>query len=344
MPTKAVYHHLTPQTYMRAWKHGNSSVYIVKKGEVGTGESINTKNFAGIDHYHSLRAGAAYRTEDDCNLFFEPLKEYSVKIKNQIEKNTLILNKEFYDFNNWDIYDNGKLIDQEKKNLLKKDILNMHVRDIEENWSRKYENYWNSINQSIIDLISSSDKNTICVSATKREELIKFMVSLEWRTKPYHPALLEVFDFVMNKVFDFKSIDIPEDERLYPFLETAYDEMAHSIVLKLYRDFLNGKGHIMNEANKFINNKTLVLLLAPPNKEFLTSDNPVCRFVNQNGILEYIFPINPKVACSVVNGNIQQAYQLRNLTTKEITFYNTKLKDNCYESYILREQNLSLYF
>ena len=99
----------------------------------------------------------------------------------------------------------------------------------------------------------------------------------------------------------------------------------------------------MNEAINIINNMGIILLLAPQNGEFITSDNPVCWFTNSNGDKEYIFPITPNVACSLKRYFTDRVY--RAATDKnELISINNKLKNNCHEFYILREQNLSLYF
>ena len=346
MYTEAIYHHLTPQTYMKAWKHGKSSVYVVEKGTDGVGESKSTKKFGGIDNYHSLRAGSPSRTEEDCKKFFKPLSDYTVKIDDKVVNNPIDLNNRFYEFETWTITDsNGDIVTEPNKNALRDDILSIHVRDIEVGWDRQYENYWNSIKQPItFGVLSKPYAQSI--PAIKRDELIKFMVSMEWRTKPYHPELQKSLDKVMNKSFlavDFKSIDIPEAERLYPFLETAYDEFAHSYILKLYRQFLDGQGIIMDEAIKIINDLCIVLFIAPSGGEFITSDNPVCRFTNMNEEIEYIFPINPKIACLVFKGGTQEAYPLKRLTKEGLIYYNNKLKDNCNKGYIIREQNRALY-
>lgn len=347
MATSAIYHHMTPQTYMRSWKHGNSSVYVVEKGNEGVIGSKSTRKFAGIDNYHSFRAGSLSATTSDCDKFFEPLENYTVTINDVLTANTSELNKHFYDFDNWIILDDSStVVSDEKKNQLKKEILSIHIRDIEVSWDRQYENFWNTINDSITNAVySNPTKNTI--PAIKREDLIKFMVSLEWRTKPYHPTLLSVFEKTLSKEFlgvDFKSIKLDESERLYPFLETYYDEFAHSYILKLYREFLAGTGVIMAEAENFIKNATINLLIAPSNKEFITSDNPVCRYSNSSGKTEYIFPLNPKLACQVTKTSSGENYLIHRLDDEEVININTQLKVNCNKGYILREPNLSLYF
>ncbi|MFE4074394.1 DUF4238 domain-containing protein [Peribacillus sp. YIM B13477] len=348
METKAIYHHLTPQTYMRAWKNGNSHVYVVEKGTDGVGDRKSTKKFGGVDNYHSLRVGFPYHTKDDTEKFFYPLEKYTVMKDDEVIKSTIEMNKQFYDFDSWTIIhnDSKRVVDPHEKKTLKDAILKIHVRDIEVGWSRLYENYWNSINETISNKVLANVSSQ-AIQAVKRDELIKFMVSLEWRTKPYHPSLQEAFDTVLNKEFfgiDWKGIIIPEEERLYPFLENMYDEFAHSFVIKLYRQFLDEKGTMMDEAIKIINNFCIVLFLAPNDGEFITSDNPVCRFTNNGGATEYIFPINPKIACGVFRNGAIDKYMIKKLTKDELIHYNNKLKENCNKGYIMREQNRTLYF
>ncbi|NQX71710.1 DUF4238 domain-containing protein [Paenibacillus alba] len=78
----------------------------------------------------------------------------------------------------------------------------------------------------------------------------------------------------------------------------------------------------------------MFFLKAPANGEFITSDNPVCRFTNSEGKIEYIFPIDPQIACSVVSGSHKNHYVVKDLTKDELIEYNNRLKDNCNEGYI----------
>lgn len=341
------YHHLTPQTYMRGWKHKKSSVFIVQKGMDDLGESKSTEDIGGKDYYYSFRAGSLGLTGTESKRIFEPLKDYIVKINDKTIRDPLIMNKEFIEFNNWTIFhsDGQPLSNQEKQDLRAR-ITSNHLTDIENKWDKKFEKQWNHI----VELISKNvvdNPNTIFIKGIKRKELIRFMVSLEWRTKPYHPILQESIDLLLNMFgidSELKSIKYEEDERVYPFLETAYDEQVHALLLSTYRQFLKDGGFMMDEVNSFIKNFTTVLLIAPDNKEFITSDNPVCRYYNMEGKIEYIFPITPKLACKLEKGGAQTEYLLRKPKASEIVDINHHLKDNCHKFYILREQNRSLYF
>lgn len=346
MDTEALYHHLTPQTYMKSWKHGKSSIYVVKKGIDDLGGEKNTKGFAGINDYHTIRVGSLSGNEEDYKSFFELLEGYMVELDGNNLKDPIDMNLNFYRFNEWSICDlKGDVVSDEVKRSLRKTILSITRKDIEVNWSQQYENDWNRTHDAIASAVSSTDNHLL--NAVKRDDLIKFMVSIEWRSKPYHPVLQDALDVALRGDLlgiDFRSIEIPEEERLLPFLETVYDEYAHSYILKLYRQFLNGEGAIMAEIEKFVNESTLVFLKAPPNGEFITSDNPVCRFLNSEGKIEYIFPVDPYIACAVVRGKHKNHFIVRDLTKDELVDYNNRLKDNCNEGYILRVQDREIYF
>jgi|GEM_PF-373003 len=344
---KLPYDHLIPQTYMKAWKHGNSSVYIVDKGMSGLGESKSTKRFGGIGHYHSVRAGSLLRSEEDCKVFFKPLENHTVILEEKVLDSNTELNNKFHKFDEWKIINSeGNVLIEQEKRIVKEEIRSIHLRDIESEWGRQYENNWNSINELISnEVFNYHDANSI--EAIKRDELIKFIISLEWRTKPFHPLFQTTLDKLCSeRVFDFdlKACFIPEDKRLYPFLETEYDELAHSLILSQFSQFLDGNGVIMDEAMIHIKNSCITLMLAPSDGEFLTSDNPVLRFKDSAGYINYFFPLNPKVGCHIKKGSIKDKYFLRRLSKKGINEFNIRLKRNCYKSYILRQQELSLYF
>lgn len=351
LDTNAVFHHLVPQTYMRGWKHGKSSVYFIEKNDENIDQdwTRNTKRLAGIDHFYSRRAGALFRSKKDCKKFFKPLSGYRVIFKNQTLTHPLELNDNFLDYDQWGIYTLNEIkVSEEEKQSLKIEILNIHVRDIEAGWDYHYENFWNSIVKDLlVELVRN--RNSSSIRAVRRSELIKFMVSLEWRTSPSHPVFMEICEKLLNLVdLSFlKEMKIPEDNRLYSFLDTEYKEYIHNILLKYYFEFLNNRGPIIVEANKIIDELTVELLIAPMDAEFITSDNPVCRLQDSADRTEYIFPINNKVLCAIRKNSSKiptDFYRVSYLNKNAVYYYNEALRKNCTEGYILKENNLSLYF
>lgn len=338
---------MTPQTYMRRWQHKKSTVFTVPKNISGVGEPQKTHDIAGIDYFYSFRAGSLGLQTFEAKRIFEPLKNYKIIIDNIEITNPLELNNKFYDYHNWTIlHPSGGTISTKEKQALKNQILSSHLPDLEEKWCKKFEKSWNNIVDSITHKIENNGNNYF-MKDYYRKELINFMVSMEWRTLPLHPTLQKELDNLLVLLGideNLKAIRYDEQNRIYPFIETAYEEQVHAILLNQYRQLMKGEGIIMAEANKFAEKLTTVLLLTPTHKEFITSDNPVCRYLNKEGKLEYIFPITPKLACKLERGGPIDKYLLRNLSEKETVAINHQLKNNCHKFYILREQNQSLYF
>lgn len=342
-----VYQHLTPQTYMRRWQHKTSLIYAVQKNLDDLGKPQKTKDIAGLEYFYSFRAGSLGLQTFEAKRIFEPLKNYTIMINDIEIKNPLTLNKEFYDYHNWTILDsNGSPLSNEDMKALKIQILRNHLPDLEEKWRKKFENRWNTIVDTIMQQVENCGSD-YHIKDIYRKELIKFMVSMEWRTLPLHPFLQKELDHLLALMGidkGLKEIQYDEQERIYPFIKTAYEEQVHAILLSQYRLLMQDKGIIMDEVNAFTNKLTTVLLIAPQHKEFITSDNPVCRYFNKDNKLEYIFPITPKLACKLERGGPIDKYLLRNLSEKETVAINHQFKNNCHKFYILREQNQSLYF
>lgn len=350
MSTSAIYHHLVPQTYMRSWKHGKSSVYFVKQGEHELGESKNTKVIGGINNYHSIQAGSLNATEQEYDIFFKIILDcYIVKIKDKELTNSEEMNNFFYDFDNWVIIDKlGNEISSIEKNSIKIEITSNYDKTIEEKWNVQYESNWNTIKDNIIKAISDNANSTI-ISGIMRNDLIEFMVSMEWRTKPYHPAFQNAWSIIKENLIGnlLAYVQIPEKNQPFPFITTAEEEFKHYYFLNQFKKFFKGEGNIMEEVNMIVNDAYVELLIAPEDGEFLTSDNPVCRFTNQDSKLEYVFPICPKIACRIIKGkdsNLKDKYLISHISKVTLSEYNNELKNNCYNGYILRVPDRSLYF
>lgn len=348
--TSAIYHHLVPQTYMRSWKHGKSSIYFVKKGEDNLGESKSTKKIGGMDNYHSIQAGSLNATKLEYDRFFKViLDSYTAKVENRVLYSSEEMNNRFYDFDNWVIIDKaGKEISETQKINIENEIKSNYDKTIEEKWNILYEANWNNIKSSIVKTVSDK-ANSIIFPDIMRNELIKFMVSLEWRTKPYHPVFQESWARVKeNSVSSLlETTSIPEEDRSFPFITTLEEEFTHYYLLNQFKKLFEGKGNIMKEIDILTKNAYIEFLIAPKDKEFLTSDNPVCRFYNQDKKLEYIFPVCPNIACRVLNAKdnqLEDKYSILHINKKKMIEYNNKLKENCWKGYILRVQNHSLYF
>jgi len=350
MSNQSTYHHLLPQTFSGSWKHYQDSVYAVLKGNTA-GADKNTANFGGINHYHTIRAGFLIATASECKQFFQPLKNYTVIINEHMVTDVHIMNEAFYDFDNWTIQDaSGTDIIGKKKDSLKKSILATKIQHVESNWSSQFENYWGTIVQEVVqtgyDAIFTYTVPHL-MKATYREELIEFMISMKWRTRPYPNEFIEYVNAKLSPQFDkldLRKMEIPQAERFFPFLETVYDEYAHNYLLTVFEEFQQGKGLMMKEVNRLKNHYSLTLCFAPSSTEFILSDNPVYEFYKKDGKRRYFFPITPKVAILFSPGSSINHYVLHAMKRQDVLQFNREMRANCHEVYMMKGPNPLYYF
>lgn len=347
--TEAKYHHLTPRVYMKAWRHNpdkeskKAKVYIVDKQINGMPKSKSTKKFAGIDDYHTIKAGFVIAEEKECELFFRPLAKYNIFYSKNNVSNPKELNNIFRFFEDWIIKDGDRIISEEEKADLKSQISQIHVKTIEIEWNDKYEIDWDQIRKSIVDNLPE-DVSVDSIPAIAREKFIRFMVSLEWRGSSFHPLVQDILNVLPQFRDLLEPVIIPEEDRLFPFLKTMYDELLHNYRLKAYKAFLQEKGNIWLETELYINQGHIRFMIAPEDAEFLTSDNPVCRVTDVEGRIHYLFPVTPKILCTVrINGPLD-TYSISHITKDEVIRYNHELKANADKVYFMKEQDLQLYF
>lgn len=343
------HHHLTPRVYMKAWRHNpekeskKARVYLVNKSNEGPPKSTSTKDFASIDDYHTIKAGFIIAEEKECELFFKPLDKYDVFYNESNIRNPKELNSIFRDFKEWIIKDGDRIVSEEEKADLKSQISQIHEKSIEIEWNIKYEFDWEQIRKSILDNLPE-DTSVTSIKAIDREKFIRFMVSLEWRGSSLPPLVQDILNTFSQVLDVFTNAIIPEEDRLFPFLETMYDEMLHNYRLKAYKDFLQEKGKIWSEAELYINQGHIEFMIAPEDAEFLASDNPVCRVYDTEERMHYLFPVTPKILCAVRKNGPLDTYSISHITKDQVIRYNHELKDNADKVYFMKEQDLQLYF
>lgn len=254
--TQAKYHHLIPQTYMSAWANDAGTLEVEFLSNPGAFEPKNKDNIAGITDYHSIKAGMIICTKDDADKIFAPLRNYTVEIDGQVITDTLEMNQKFYDFDSWVIRrSDGSLV---SKKAIKREIEKIKIKDIESNWSTKYENEWNKVVHDLETTIFSSKLESI--PAIHKDYLMKFFVALDWRSIQSNDEFQKAFRPFADALLD--EIEIPEEERILPSLQTAADEMKHSLLLKYYRKYLDDDGVIYTHAIESLKHTNFHFLIA----------------------------------------------------------------------------------
>lgn len=350
--------HLVPNTYLKAWSTNNDHVYYIEKNEktvdfTQVDFQKRTKTLTIIKEFYSRNIYSYFFENGDLEEIFKPItaKNYSVKLEGKDIKELIDLRNVFYEFNKWDIYDSRQmLILEEDKQLLKKEIKDVQIRNIEEGWNRMFENAWPSTREALLQAVQTNpgvDK----INSVKREELVRFMVATEWRTFPPHPSLLSGFDRLTTLVGkDFINTlneQLEEEEKYLSVINTNGEHFLHDLSLKYFLEYLNNAGPIYNEFLYIFNNMDIELLVPEAGSEFITSDNPVRTFTNSDNEVEYIFPICPTLACAVrKNGkNQDKSKYLVTAYSKERTIkFNTHTKQSSYKGYVVKQPNLTSYF
>ena len=232
--TQAKYHHLIPQTYMSAWSRGNGTLRVEFKNNPGVIVERNKEHIAGITDFHSIKAGMPICTQADADLIFAAVSPYTVTYEGKVIQGTLELNKVFYDFDKWEITRaDGTSV---SKRRILHEIEQVKIKDIEANWSTKYENAWSAQVAVIEDKILNATANSI--PAFDHEYIMKFFTALDWRGFTSNAQFESTLSWLCHDVLKLGDIDIPEEDRLLPSLKTAEEEMRHYLLLQYYLLFV----------------------------------------------------------------------------------------------------------
>lgn len=347
--------HLVPNTYLKAWSINNNHVYYINKNEKDIDFKQNdfqrrTRKLTIIDEFYSRNIYSNFFEANDLEEIFNPLtsKNYSVTFEGEEIVTPTGLRNVFYEFNNWKIYDSSQiLLSEEEKQELKKSIEEVQIRNIEEAWNRMFENTWPATRDAILQAVQlNTDVDKI--NAVKREELIRFMVAIEWRTYPPQPKLLESFKNLTNTLsLDFLNEQLAKEEKYLSVINTRGEHFLHDLTLKYFLKYFNNKGPMYDEFLFIFNNMDIELLVPEAGYEFITSDNPVRMFTNIDNELEYIFPITPILACAVRKNSKNQdksRYWVTTYSKKDVINFNNHIKQSSYKGYVIKQPNLTVYF
>lgn len=328
--TQAKYHHLVPQTYMSAWAHGKGTLNVEFLNAHGNVVERNKERIAGITDFHSIKAGMPLCTESDADKIFAPTLSYTVEYKGEILKSSLDMNRYYYDFDNWIIKRvDGTLV---SKKSIKREIEKIKIKDIEFNWSVKYENEWASKVAKIeANVLLASDGS---IAAFDQEYLMNFFTVLDWRGVSSNQLFEKTYRaFTSGTLEDIK---IPKDKRILPVLKTAADEMRHNLILKFYREYLNDTGVIYKDAVANLQHTNFHFMIADGPTKFITSDSPAFIHRLDDAKLVGLLPITPKIL--MVKGKCtktEDLYYVTHINDEEVKRYNDAIRSNAEEFIIL---------
>lgn len=333
--TLAKYHHLIPQTYMAAWSSGNGTLRIEFKNNPGVIEERNKEHIAGIKDFHSIKAGMPICTQADADLIFASISPYTVSYDGEIIRDTLKLNRLYYDFDKWKITrPDGTLVSKKK---VRDEIEQVKIRDIEVNWSEKYENAWSTHVSIIEKKILNTSANSI--PAFDCEYIMKFFTALDWRGFISNAQFESILSWLCHDIMKLGDIDIPEKNRILPSLKTAEEEMRHDLLLRYYRQYLNDTGVIYQAAIANLEHTSFHFLVSDGPTMFITSDTPAFIYKRPDNTFAGLLPITPRIL--MVQGKNtanDSSYYVTHITDEAVQNYNKVIRENADKFIIINWQ------
>lgn len=330
--TQAKYHHLIPQTYYSAWEHGKGTLYAKSLSDNRIRER-NKNKIAGIKNYHSIIAGMPIVTKEDADIIFGSLKDYIVSYEGKTISDSLDFNKTYYDFDNWIItrQDGGFV----SKKRIKAEIEKVKIKDIETQWNLKYENEWAIVRDELIEKINNATTDHII--EIHRDYLMRFYTILDWRSIESNKYFIGAWKWLCGEVLHFDKIDIPEEDREIPILDTVSEKLKHELLLSYYRKFLNDEGVIYDCFLKNNEITTFCFVVADGKETFYTSDNPAFVFEREAGSLQGVLPLSPRILMvQCKKSNSDNYYYITHITDEEVRYYNSQIEKNA-SSFIIQE-------
>lgn len=331
------YHHLISRVYLRAWCCFKNGVYTMDK--YGVIERKNINNNFGVNHFHSIKAGMPICRLEDLIEIFKVLEGYEVFLGKKKLKNVYEYNKNYYNFNNWIIKKENKIISRKIRNKIKNKINQTNIMSIEHLWDIKYEKKWRDIRINIESKLLKSNFNYI--EEFDKDLIIKFIVLYNLRGFHSNDELNMVCD-IISTILKLDKINLPFRERKRN-VKTAEDSIRHLFILNEHYNFLNDYGYMYNIAKSYLD-KQLKFFIADGNKKFITSDNPSFIYKNEFGYKIHFMAISPKVAVCIDLNSKSDKYIIDKVNDNEVAILNKKIRENSVSKIILNTNKLEEIF
>ena len=241
------------------------------------------------------------------------------------------MNRFFWDFDNWVITRaDGTLV---SKKRIRNDIEQVKIKDIEANWSSKYENGWGRQVQTIEDKVLKATTNTI--NAFDKEYIMKFFVALDWRGFKSNEQFENVMSWLCTEVLPLGDVDIPENERVLPTLPTAADEMRHNLLLQYFRQYLDDSGVIYQAAQTNLKHTSFHFLVSDGPTLFITSDTPAFVYTRPDGRKMGVMPITPRILLTQGRQTVDTGeFYITHITDAAVQNYNDIIRQNA-DSFVI---------
>ena len=328
--TAAKNQHIVPQTYMRNWCYSGDSVWTINKNKRPY-EFVNRniESINSINYYYDIKAGDLFTTEDSLEHIFGLLDTYEVYYE-CVKLDKSLMNRNFSYFDNWVITrTDGRAIKKADRNIIRSKLQSSRYSFIETEWSVQYENNWNGFIHDVQGkAISMKSGGQEQLSQNDLEVLMKYLIMFDWRSKSGNLILNEIIDWFCKIMPEFKTTEIPLQDRIHREDETIIDELRNALLRKAYYEFLNDSGSMKTFVDSYRNHLTFVFCITDISNPFITSDNPSFMFTNKQGQREHVLVALPTLLLTTCKIMEEGSIVISNLTSDEVSYYNKIIADN----------------
>lgn len=319
-----VKHHYIPQVYLKYWENENRQINYL---DLNNG-TIELRNKNSIFYQKNLYAITLYEfyllTEEEKQLFIEPLKKYKVFMNNKLlSEQEIIQNLSSYSM--FEIKDscNRRISKLQKQDLLEK-ILNSKHPKIEESFSR-IESQWS-------DVVSYFENF--------RVKYYKYMLTMDNDELPKLDGMKEHLELLLNFVLATYTRNpfVMENKIRRAESTSLPDNIEREVFVNIVIDFLNGKRFLFD-----VNKYDIQLIFAAEGEKFITCDNPVIfrpiEIENFSCTNIFWFPMSPKIliALSEKSKNNRKTVLPYFVTDETIRELNRKIVENAVKAIVLNE-------
>lgn len=323
---KQKYQHYVPQTYLSKWLDSNNQLHLYNK-EDKLIKSCKTDRIFGENNLYTK--SISYLIV--CNIkekteIFKCLDGYRVFLDDKELLSIEDFASNYYLFEKWIIKDN--LGNVRRKNFFRSNIEHSRILTIE-NLLKKFEDEWNDIYQSVINLVDNNTNKDVVNDfiINYLDKLKKIIFIQELRNKDKIKIYKDAID---------KSIGFMKEE-----MEEVYDEMINefpkTMFLKKLENFLLGNTEpFIDENFKAFEMAQMNIFIATGNKKFLTNDNPILYVNNKKLDFGIYYPINPKIVCGFVKGD-KNKIAIKQMPFNSVRELNKIIKKDANEFYISSE-------
>ena len=322
--------HLVPRTYMREWSYNSAdSIWVFDKGEKEKG--IQPQNVDKINYqtgFHDIKAGDIFVPDEALKELFGFLEGYRIELNGEKLTTLEELNRKYYDYAQWKIYDDeNNLATKKIKNEIKRVIDQSRYTFIETEWCYQFENGWkNYINRLEEKIRCNAFSKPYILNENERKELMQYILIYDFRNIKGNSWINSIIDDVFPP--EMAETEVPYKERIHKFNKNIGSEFKHETRKKAFYEFLkNRQGKINLMLQNYLKNFGIRVCLTSQQFPFMTCDTPSMMIKRLDNMYEHIFVATPTMLVTTYKTD-QHFFARSDFKPKDVRRYNQYIVKN----------------